>query len=201
MNNPVSPCSLFFVVLVFLSQVQCALMVNEARRKAEEESMKRFAKRHGLQHQKSNHGSSSKSDLPAVLADTRCIRLGVLRMAPLERLSSYKSQHPVDVAAALTSHDQSSGIGLLSFSLPHNLPPDVYKVEVFRFGAQVAPMMSGSSSIGGSRGIGVGAGGLENDQEERDHSVKYVKDDSTALAAMENLTVQTGGRFQAGANS
>jgi hypothetical protein len=101
--------------------------------------------------------------------NTRPLRLGVLRMAPLDKESSYNSQHPIDVAAALTSHDPQNKIGVLSFVMPDQIPSDKYKVEVYRYGSQVAPMMSGGS-------------------HERDHCVRYTR--STGI----NLE-QSGGRF------
>ena len=100
----------------------------------------------------------------------RTLKIGVLRMAPLDKNSSYNSQHPIDIAAALTTHDQRNGMGCLSFSMPGNLPADKYKVEVYRFGSQVAPMMSGGS-------------------HERDHYVRFVRPQLNVEA--------TGGRFAA----
>ena len=54
----------------------------------------------------------------------RTISLGLLKMAPLDSQSSYNSQHPVDVAAALTSYDPVSMTGVLCFSTPTNLAID-----------------------------------------------------------------------------
>ncbi len=55
---------------------------------------------------------------------TRDLRLGVLRMAPDDRQSSYNSQHPIDIAAALGSYDPATKIAVLSFSMPHYIPSD-----------------------------------------------------------------------------
>jgi hypothetical protein len=101
----------------------------------------------------------------------RDLKIGVLRMAPLDKHSSYNSQHPIDVAAALTTHDPRTGMGCLSFSMPGNLPSDKYKVEVYRFGSQVTPMLSGGAN-------------------ERDHYVRFVRPQLNDLQ-------QTGGRFAA----
>jgi hypothetical protein len=95
-------------------------------------------------------------------------------MAPLDKNSSYNSQHPIDVAAALSTHDQRNGMGCLSFSMPGNLPADKYKVEVYRFGSQVAPMMSGGS-------------------HERDHYIRFVRPQLNVEPA--------GGRFAASEES
>jgi len=54
----------------------------------------------------------------------RTISLGLLKMAPLDSQSSYNSQHPVDVAAALTSYDPVSMTGVLCFSVPRELASD-----------------------------------------------------------------------------
>ena len=102
---------------------------------------------------------------------TRALKLGVLRMAPADKDSSYNSQHPIDVAAALTAHDPKSGVGILSFSMPGHIPSDKYKVEIYRFGNQVAPMMSGGS-------------------HERDHYVRFQRSTGVDLQ-------QSGGRFAA----
>ena len=59
-----------------------------------------------------------------VTQKAREIKLGVLRMAPQDSLGSYNSQHPVDVAAALTSYDPATKIGILCFSMPHFVPTD-----------------------------------------------------------------------------
>jgi hypothetical protein len=96
----------------------------------------------------------------------KAIKLGVLRMAPQDSQSSYNSQHPVDIAAALSSYDPVTKIGVLSFSLPHNLQPDRYRVEVNRFGSQVVPM-------GGS--------------SERDHTLRV-----TRHSALDALAPSTG---------
>jgi len=104
----------------------------------------------------------------------RTLKIGVLRMAPLDKNSSYNSQHPIDVAAALSTHDQRNGMGCLSFSMPGNLPADKYKVEVYRFGSQVAPMMSGGS-------------------HERDHYIRFVRPQLNVEPA--------GGRFAASEES
>ena len=55
---------------------------------------------------------------------TRALRLGVLHMAPADKDSSYNSQHPIDIAAALTSYDPNTKIGVLSFSVPHYIAQD-----------------------------------------------------------------------------
>ena len=52
------------------------------------------------------------------------LRLSVLRMAPLDSQSSFNSQHPVDVAAALTNYDPATKVGLLAFSMPAGMPND-----------------------------------------------------------------------------
>jgi hypothetical protein len=134
-----------------VSAVECAKMLADARKAADDET--------------------AKASRASRVKRTRAIKLGVLRMAPLDRNSSYNSQHPIDVAAALTTYDNASKIGLLSFSMPHNIPNDKYKVEVYRFGSQVAPMMSGGS-------------------HERDHYVRYTRSVGVDLQ-------QTGGRFAA----
>ena len=54
----------------------------------------------------------------------RTISLGLLNMAPLDSQSSYNSQHPVDVTAALTSYDPVSMTGILCFSMPQELASD-----------------------------------------------------------------------------
>jgi TPR repeat protein len=74
-------------------------------------------------------------------------RISLLRMAPRDAFSSYNSQHPVDVASALTHYNPETRVGKLSFSVPYALPFDKYKLLVFRYGSQVAP--STTTSIGG----------------------------------------------------
>lgn len=72
----------------------------------------------------------------------RPVRLGILHMSHLDKESSYASQHPVDIASALTSYEPATGVGTLSFSLPKGIPPDKYRVEVYRYGAQIAPAIN-----------------------------------------------------------
>jgi hypothetical protein len=96
------------------------------------------------------------------------MKLGVLRMAPVDSMSSYNSQHPIDVAAALTNYDPATKMGVLCFSVPHYIPADQYKVEVYRFGAQVVPMFS----------------------RESDHSIRYTRSFGVDLQ-------QSNGRFGA----
>jgi hypothetical protein len=140
-----------------ITAVEAAAMIAQARKVTEHEDAKaRRGRRSGL----GRH--------------TRALRLGVLRMAPLDKESSYNSQHPIDVAAALTSHDASQKIGVLSFVMPDQIPSDKYKVEVYRYGSQVAPMMSGGS-------------------HERDHYVRYTRSSGIDLQ-------QSGGRFAAKAD-
>ena len=140
------------------------------------------------------------------------LKLSVLRMTPLDKESSYNSQHPVDVAASLTTYDPHSKVGVLSFSMPAGMPNDRYvpcvlnhcfdfsfkllfcisiygitdefllfrpplyssryKVDVYRYGNQLAPMMKGGS-------------------HEQDHLVRY-----TRTRPVLDLS-QTGGRFAA----
>jgi hypothetical protein len=69
-------------------------------------------------------------------------RVGFLRMAAAEGEGSYLAQHPVEVAAALTSYDPESREGALSFALPWPMALDKYRVEVFRFGSRIAPKLA-----------------------------------------------------------
>jgi hypothetical protein len=133
------------------SAVECASMLAQARQAADDET--------------------AKASRASRVKRTRAVKLGVLRMAPMDRDSSYNSQHPIDIAAALTSYDSTSKVGQLSFSLPNYIPTDKYKVEVYRYGSQVAPMMSHGS-------------------HERDHYIRYTRAVGVDLQ-------QSGGRFAA----
>mmetsp|Transcript_51118 Transcript_51118/g.87615 ORF Transcript_51118/g.87615 Transcript_51118/m.87615 type:complete len:272 (+) Transcript_51118:3-818(+) len=68
-------------------------------------------------------------------------KIGLLHLAPRDQDSSYHVQHPIDVAAALTEYDPESRQGVLSFSLPFAMPTDKFRVEVFRYGSQIAPAL------------------------------------------------------------
>ena len=95
-------------------------------------------------------------------------RISLLRMAPRDASSSYNSQHPVDVASALTHYNPETRIGKLSFSVPYALLFDKYKVLVFRYGSQVAP----------STAKPIGDGAQQQQQQQQRHakaSDQYVR--------------------------
>jgi hypothetical protein len=74
-------------------------------------------------------------------------KVGFLRMTPKDATSSYNSQHPIDIASALTSYHSESRTGILSFSIPFSIPHDKYKVEVFRYGSEIAPSIGAGNSF------------------------------------------------------
>ena len=95
-------------------------------------------------------GEATAAEAAAVLRKAKwdtvhaAFKVGLLRMGVRDDESSFFTQHPVDVASALTEYDPETRVGILSFSVPYAIPEDKYRVEVFRYGSQVAPALAHS---------------------------------------------------------
>ena len=82
-------------------------------------------------------------------------------------------QHPIDVAAALTDYDAVTMEGTLSFSVPYTLPLDKYKIEVFRYGSQLAPDVGRRNGAGGAASLSLsGAGGASDVSADDSHCIR-----------------------------
>ena len=99
--------------------------------------------------------------------------LGILRLSGSDAQSSYNMQHPIDVAAALTDYDAGTMEGTLSFSVPYTLPLDKYKIEVFRYGSQLAPDVGRRNGAGGAASLSLsGAGGASDISADDSHCIR-----------------------------
>ena len=79
----------------------------------------------------------------------------------------------IDVAAALTDYDAGTMEGTLSFSVPYTLPLDKYKIEVFRYGSQLAPDVGRRNGAGGAASLSLsGAGGASDISADDSHCIR-----------------------------